>query len=260
MVLIKSSVLVILFYIQTISGIILTGPCFPKHSTEDDWNRFWTLDWDSIILSVPFATRRTPLFPEIHEVLFPYCFSLTFSNSSLLQYRYKDSLLNCQFSQVGLSPQNESYILSPKPVLDDCPDIQEIVRFWKIREGVIIWSCEDINFGKQHDEALLLVLNSNVREGDKEFGKKMDGLRTSLNIYLDPPLLKTITWPNVRQRPSCNKLGCDPANCVGVKSFEYQWIIYGSLIFVCGFYPICRIVMLFWVLYRERNRNRVAPS
>lgn len=259
----KSSVLLPLFCINYASGIILPGPCPFKKPTHLDWNLNWTMDGYSIAVSVPFATRKSNLFRDIRVTNYPHCHSLIYSNGSL-QFRYGDSSLDCQLSQsiqVGTTFDNNSIILNTQGNTHwpgNCSNIQEIVRIWVTAtlEEVFIWSCEELKSGKEHDEALLSAVQSNIEEDDDDFADKVIRLAAPMSLFLDQPLLERIIFPVVRRRQSCiHELDCYTEDCNDAKTLEYQWIIYGSVIIGVGLYLILNIVQHF---IRKSKQTRVA--
>lgn len=251
------------------SGIILPGPC-PLLEPSDELTKERQFDWRSIISTVPFAARNSFLFRDISLSNIPHCHSLSFSGwIFLLKYGGIHASNKCPFflvQDLRQTADNVSYIFDSEVLpkrTSNCSLIQEQIRVWFVNEGVIIWSCEDVDSGNGHDEAVMVVVNSHIDDDDDEFGKKVNHVRSVIGVYLKGPLLERIVWPTDSGRRKCSSdLDCYTVNCMDVNKPQYLWIISATLFIALGFYIVYRTITLFWgCLLKQwnlcKNKNKI---
>lgn len=265
---IRSSLLLLFYFINLVAGIILPGPC-PILQHSDEQEDSLDFNWHSVVSSVPFAARKSYLFREIFVGEYPHCHSLSLFESWKFLLHYGGLFNDCQLAYsklMGSTAGNASYFLkfdvSPESS-DNCTRIQDKVHVWFVNgTGTIIWSCEEGKSGKEHDEALLLAVPSHINSDDDQFGEKVNKLRLILGLYLEKPLLESIVWPKATRRKRCRQelLKCYTENCLDVISKTNPLIIYASLLLVFGFFIIYKIGVLLCGIIRKIKRNRVAAS
>lgn len=272
MMAIKSAILPLFFSIDLASGIILPGPCPPLRPSDQlmENNLKGYHVTASLIATVPLVTRKSYLFRDIVLVNDPHCHYLVFSRRQRsVQFKYGHPQTNCPFSwskQVGQSADNASLILESEVGYapnrpSNCGHIQEEARFWFLHGGaVIVWSCVELKAGKEHDEAVLLVVESLISFDDDTFGEIVNKFRLNIDSYLKTPLLENIIWPNITKREICpNKDNCNTSNCMDVNR-ETQWnkrTSSISVLVIVGLFLISSIGMLLWNIYSRWNKERV---
>lgn len=268
MMALRSSVL-LFCSINLALGLILPGPC-PLLRPSDVLSHE-TFSLTSIVATVPFAARKSSMFPDIYLENVPHCHSVDYHNSSKtfdIDYNCSQCARSndCHFNFVN---RNVSMAATATYIFDaenlntwaegNCWHFQENIRVWFVNEeGVIIWSCEEVNYGEDHDEAVLLA-DSYVGEDDDEYGEKVKNLKVIAAKYLKEPLLQSIIWPKALKKGICmdEPMCVKGSNCMDEDNFEYKWIVFISLLVVMGFYIIYRIGILFSEIFREIKQKRI---
>lgn len=83
--------------------------------------------------------------------------------------------------------------------------ITENVQVWYPDDvdGIIIWSCKNLDKGEHHDEAMLVAVYSTITERDGNFSDKVANLQNRVKKLVSANLFELILWPNVSQREAC---------------------------------------------------------
>lgn len=258
------------------SAVVLPGSC-PPVQPSDMLIKPNKYDKLSIISTVPFTSRHSYFFREWSPLVpDPHCHHMKFHEKKMIM-KYSDDWFSCQYAMadlVGHSVDNRSLMFQtavlPKRANNYCKSISETIRIWSpFRNGVIIWSCEEMPTGNEHDEAVILVARSPITGKDPQFGMKVKELREVIGQYLTRPLLEKIVWPNVTTRDMCNSgKNCYTEDCLKVTKEvvkevakmergggELLWIISVCLLIVMISYPVYAIGGLILNCFKERKRS-----